>query len=202
MSRSLVKGSRTGCPAGLVEFLENPPLVGDETVEEYAKFFRAIVADLNPVDAINWLYTRDVVDLAWQIRRERAVSVGIIKLKQKEVVRDHLKATVDASDPAKAAIYRIFSAANEAESWASDPAARKEIDARLAARGHPPSAVLAEAYMRAARHIDAIEKRIALCEARKVAIVREIERRDAMLARDLAAASAEVIDAEFSEAAE
>ena len=117
-------------------------------------------------------------------------------------MRDLLKATVDASDPAKAAVYRIFSAANEADSWASDPAARKEIDARLAARGHPPSAVLAEAYMRAARHLDAIEKRIALCEARKVAIVREIERRDAMLARDLAAASAEVIDAEFSEAAE
>jgi hypothetical protein len=104
MGRSLVKGSRIGCPAGLVEFLENPPLVGDETIEDYAKFFRAIVADLNPVDAINWLYTRDVVDLAWQIRRERAVSVGIIKLKQKEVVRDHLKATFDASDPAKAAI--------------------------------------------------------------------------------------------------
>ena len=51
MSRSLVKGLRIGCPAGLVEFLENPPLVGDETCEDYAKFFRAIVADLNPVDA-------------------------------------------------------------------------------------------------------------------------------------------------------
>ena len=62
--------------------------------------------------------------------------------------------------------------------------------------------MLAEAYMRAARHLDPIEKRIALCEARKIVIVREIERRDAMLARDLAAASAEIIDAEFSEAAE
>src|SRR5450755_3121927 len=198
MDRSLIRVLRIGCPDSLVEFL----LVGGETVEDYAKFFGAIVAGLNPVDAINWLYTRDVVDLAWQIRRERAVSVSIIKLKQKEVVRDHLKATVDASEPVKAAAYRIFSAANEAESWASDAASRKEIGARLAARGHPPSAVLAEAYTRGARHIDAIDKRIASYEVRKVAIVREIERRDAMLARDLAAASSEAIDAEFSEAAE
>jgi hypothetical protein len=52
------------------------------------------------------------------------------------------------------------------------------------------------------RHIDAIDKRIASYEVRRVGIIREIERRDLKLSRDLAAASADVIDAEFSEAAE
>jgi len=202
MSRSLVKNSHANFPNDLGEFLDNPPLVGDETIESYKSFLWAIVAGLNPANAIDWLYAKDVVDLSWQIRRERVVLAGIVKLMQTEVVRDLLKATVDAADPLQAAVYRIFNASNEAQRWASDPVARKEIDARLTARGHPPSSVLAQAYIRGASHIDAIDKRIASYEARRVGIVREIERRNAKLARDLTAASSYVIDAEFSEAAE
>ena len=202
MSRSLVKDSHASFPGDLAEFLDDPPLVGDETIEQYNKFFGAIVTGLKPVDAIDWLYTRDVVDLSWQIRRERVVLADIVKLMQTEVVRDLLKATVDAADPSQAAVYRIFSASNDAQRWASNSAARKEIDARLTARGHPPSFVLAQAYIRGASHIDAIDKRIASYEVRRLGIVREIERRNAKLARDLTAASSDVIEGEFSEAAE
>ncbi len=202
MVRSLAKQSRVGIPADLVEFFDNPPLVGDEILEDYKNFFGAIVAGLKPVDAIDWLYIKDVVDLSWQIRRERFVLAGVVKSFQTEVVRDLLKATADASDALQAAVYRIFNASNDAQRWASDSAARKEIDARLTSKGHPPSAVLAQAYMRGAGHIDAIDKRIASYEVRRVGIVREIERRNEKLARDLTAASSEVIDAEFSEAAE
>jgi hypothetical protein len=189
-------------PEGLAEFLDNPPLVGDETRESYNKFFAAIVAGVKPADPIDWLYTKDVVDLSWQIRRERAILAGVVELSQTEVVRDLLKATADSSKPLDAAVYRIFHVSHDAQAWASDPAARKEIDARLTARGHPPSAVLAEAYKRGASHIDAIDKRIASYEARRIGIVREIERRNERFARDLDTASSSVIDGEFSEAAE
>jgi hypothetical protein len=202
MVRSLAKQSRVGIPADLVEFFDDPPLVGDELLEDYRKFFGAIAVGLKPVDAIDWLYVRDVVDLSWQIRRERLVLAGVVKSFQTEVVLDRLKETADASDALEAATYRIFKASDDARRWASDSSARNEIDARLASKGHSPAAVLAQAYMRGVSHIDAIDKRIASYEARRVAIVREIERRNEKLARDLAAASSEVIDAEFSEAAE
>jgi hypothetical protein len=202
MVRSLVKNSSVNIPDNLSEFFDDLPLVADETVESYKKFFCAIVADLDPADATDWLYAKDVVDLSWQIRRERMVLVGVIKLMQMEVVRDLLKATFDSADALEAAVYRIFSASNDAQRWASDPATRKEVDARLTARGHPPSAVLAEAYMRGASYIEAIDKRIASYEARRVGIVREIERRNKRFARDLNAASSSIIDGEFSEAAE
>jgi hypothetical protein len=202
MGRLLVKNPFANLPQELVEFLDDPPLVGVETIEGYKSFFCAIVADLKPADAIDWLYLKDVVDLSWQIRRERVVLAGVVKSFQMEVVRDLLKATVDTSSAVEAAAYRIFNAANDAQRWASDPAARKEIDARLSARGHSAAAVLAQAYIRGASHIDAIDKRIASYEARRVGIVRQVERRSAKLARDLATASSEVIDAEFSEAAE
>lgn len=201
MARSLVKSLPINCPGNLVEFLGDPPLVGDETVESYNSFFAAIVAGLNPANSIDWLYTRDVVDLSWQIRRERAILAGVVKSFQTEIVRELLKATADAPDALHAAVYRIFNASNDAQRWASDQTARKEIEARLTAKGHHPSSVLAQAYMRGASHIDAIDRRIASYEARRVGIVRELERRNEKLARDLTAAS-NVIDAVFSEAAE
>jgi len=202
MTQALVKNPFIKFPDCLAEFLDDPPLVGDETRESYNSFFAAIVVGLKPDDSIDWLYCKDVVDLFWQIRRERTILASVVKLHQTEVVRDLLKAAADTSNALESAVYRIFDASDDAQRWASDPAVRKEIDARLSAKGHPPTAVLAEAYKRGASDIDAIDKRIAWYEARRTEIIREIERRNVRLARDLDIASSPVIDGEFSEAAE
>jgi hypothetical protein len=202
MTQALVKNPSIKFPDCLAEFLDDPPLVGDETRESYNNFFAAIIVGLKPDDSIDWLYCKDVVDLFWQIRRERTILASVVKLDQTEVVRDLLKATADTSNALESAVYRIFDASDDAQRWASDPAVRKEIDARLSAKGHPPTAVLAEAYKRGASDIDAIDKRIASYEARRTGIIREIERRNLRLARDLDIASSPVIDGEFSEAAE
>ena len=202
MERPLVKKLSVNIPENLSEFLDSSPLVGDETLESYRECFSAIATGLNPVNAIDWLYMKDVVDLSWQIHRERIISADIIKLIQTEVVRDLLKATYDPAGTTEAAVYRIFDAAGDAQRWASDPDARKEIDARLTSRGHPPSAVLAEAYMRGASHIEEIDKRIASYEARRIGIVREIERRNERFARELDKASSSIMIGEFSEATE
>jgi hypothetical protein len=202
MTHALAKTPSIKFPDSLAEFLDDPPLVGDETRESYNNFFAAIVEGLKPADPLDWLYCKDVVDLSWQNRRERMILASVVKLYQTEVVRDLLKATADASNALEAAVYRIFDALDDAQRWASDPAARKEIEARLTANGHPPSAMLAEAYIRGASHIDAIDRRIASYEARRIGIVREIERRNVRFARDLDTASSSVIDGEFSEAAE
>ena len=36
-------------------------------------------------------------------------------------------------------VYRIFGAAGEVMRWSVDPEAKKEINAKLTARGYPPS---------------------------------------------------------------
>ena len=86
--------------------------------------------------------------------------------------------------------------------WASDPEARKRIDLQLKDRGHDCDSVLAEAYLRGARDIDAIDKRIALYEVRRNAILREIALRSERKAERLDKASSDVVEAEFTEAAE
>ena len=97
---------------------------------------------------------------------------------------------------------RIFFTRRKAQLWASDAPSRKKIDLQLKEKGHDPDSVLARAYLRGARDIDAIDKRIALSELRRNAILKEIGRRSERKAQKLAKASSDIIDGEFSEAAE
>jgi hypothetical protein len=197
-----VKSLAINPPKQIRRFLEDPPLVGSERLEDYNAFFAAIAASVKPVDAIDWLFTKDVVELSWHIRRERAIVADVVKLAQKQVVLALLKATCDTSGAAETALYRIFDAADDADRWASGPKGRRAIDARLAEKGHPPSAILAQAYINAAPQIDAVDKRIAGYEMRRIAVLKEVERRSEKLARGLDKSSSDIIDGEFSVAAE
>jgi hypothetical protein len=197
--RALVKSSAINAPKEIQRFLEEPPLVGGETLKDYNVFFAAIAASLKPTDAIDWLFTKDVVDLSWHIRRERTIIADVVKLAQKQIVLALLKATSDTSG-AESALYRIFDAADDANRWANDLEGRREIDARLAEKGHPPSTTLAQAYINAAPQIDAMDKRLAGYETRRIAVLREVERRSEKFARDLDKASSDIIEGEFSAA--
>ena len=178
-----------------------PPLLGNVSIDDYLKLRDHFALAAKPATLIQWMLLKDYVDLTFEIRRERKAKVSIIELKQKEVVLGLLKSTYDGSDAA-AAVYRICSAADDAQKWASDQEKRAEIDAVLMKRGHPPSAVLAQAFIDGEAQIDAIDKRIATYEQRRMTIYRELERISDRLAQRIEKAATEIIEGEFSEAAE
>ena len=99
-------------------------------------------------------------------------------------------------------MYYISGAKDDARRWATDSEFGSEIDDRLAARGHDSASILARAYSLCATELQALDKAIADRELRRMATLREIYRRDQFLARRLEQASQEIIDGEFSEAAE
>ena len=202
VNRSLVTTKRIKPPKELEALLGNPPLVGRERPEEYDAAFSAIASAEKPSDAIDWMLLKDLVDLAWEIRRERRIKTDIIKLNQTEVICDLLKSTFDKADRLGSAVNRIFYARNQANAWASDAETRKSIDLKLAEKGHDPDSVLARAFLRGAREIDAFDKRIALYELRRNAILKEIGLRSERKAQKLAEASSDFIEGEFTEAAE
>ncbi|MCU1294471.1 MAG: hypothetical protein JWP08_3321 [Bryobacterales bacterium] len=202
MGRSLARVLPFKPPAELLPLLEDIPLVGDETAEDYFKILSAIVVAAQPVDGIDWLHVKAVADQTFEIKREQAIKAGIITLMQKEIVLDLLKMTREAPNALDSHIYRIFAAQNEANRWAVDPAVKQAINAALAAKGHPPSEILAMAYIKGQAQIDAVDKRLASYEGRRIVTLREIERRNEKRSRDVQKASSDIIDAEFSEAAE
>jgi hypothetical protein len=202
LTRSLVTTNSVRPPKELEALFEDRPLLGRERREEYDAFFSAIAMAEPPSDAVDWILVKDLVDLSWEIRRERRIKVEIVKLNQTEIVCDLLKSTFDKADRLRSDLNRIFGARTEAQLWASDAETRMSIDARLKEKGHDQDSVLARAYLRGAGEIDAIDKRIALYELRRNAILKEIGLRSERKAQKLAKASSDIIDAEFTEATE
>ena len=169
-------------------------------LEVYNRFFSLVASSIKPTDPIGWLLTKDVADLSWDIRRERIVKADIIKYYQKEIVAELIKWLAPPGQ-LNTAIYRIFQAGDDLMLWETDPEAREKIDAALAEKGHTASAILAQAYIRGASHIDAIDRRIAGYERRRDTILREAGLWNDRLARKLDEATTAIIDGEFTEAA-
>jgi hypothetical protein len=202
LTRSLVTTNRVRPPKELEALFENLPIVGRERREEYNAFFSAIARAEPPSDAIDWTLLKDLVDLSWEIRRERRIKVEIVKLNQTEVICDLLKSTFNKADRLRSDLNRIFGVRTEAQLWASDAETRKSIDARLKEKGHDQDSVLAQAYQRGARDIDAIDKRIARYELRRNEILKQIALRNERKAQKLGKASSDIIEGDFTEATE
>jgi hypothetical protein len=96
--------------------------------------------------------------LSWEIRRKRKVKADVIKLSQVEVIETVLQ-PIDSSG-----LTAIFADGREARRWASDPQARREIEARTAENGDDSGSILAQAFVIAAKNIDAVDRRIASYE--------------------------------------
>jgi hypothetical protein len=205
----LVKVSKVVPPKELLPFFSDPPLIGDERREDYEGLFSAIAAAAKPADAIAWLFVRDITDLSWEIRRERNLKLLVIKSSHEDVVRDYLTPPAPVSteltlwptvDPERAEA--VAEAAEEARRWANDPKARRRIDKELAELGYGAAEISMTAFTRAADSIDAIDRRLASYELRRMAALRTVERYSETLARRLETASSKLIDGEFREAAE
>jgi hypothetical protein len=148
-----------------------------------------------------WLFTKDYTDLSWDIRRERIIKSDIIKYYQEEIVSELIKSLAPAGQLG-AAIYRIFEADAALTAWKTDPVVRAKIDAELAEKGHTAASILAQAYIRGAADIDAIDRRIAGYERRRDAALRDSGVWSDRLARELDRATTAIIDGEFTETAE
>jgi hypothetical protein len=199
MSKDLAKSPRL--PKEVRAFFDDLPLVRDESREQYEALCLAIADNLRATDIVSFSYVRDYVYYSFEIRRERQAKTEIIALATREVVLDLIKSTYQG-DRVLVSAERIFSAADEAKQWELDPKARDKINARLAAHGYTAARVQAMAYVRGADQINTFDRRIASYETRQIALVREIGRYNEALARKLVNASHEIIDADFTEAAE
>jgi glycerol-3-phosphate dehydrogenase len=93
-------------------------------------------------------------------------------------------------------------ASKEAKLWATDPKARRRIEKQLADKGYEASDILTMALKQSADQIDAIDRRIASYELRRMAALKTIEQYSEILARRLETISSDVIEGEFTEAAE
>jgi hypothetical protein len=211
MSRALTKLTPRP-PKELVSLFADPPLVGGESREDYEKLFSALAVAAKPADTIAWVYVRDFTDLTWEIRRERWLKQRVIETARKAEVSRLLMPpqplsvqlrlfTSPETDADRAFRDEAAKVDKEMKRWETDPRVRQRIDKALASEGYDAAYILSQALTNSASKIDTIDKRISAYENRRNAILREIDRHSESLARRLEV-SADIIDGEFTEAAE
>lgn len=202
MTRQIVKSPLAGVPNELQRIFDPAALVGNENPRDYADHFDSIAKAVSPANAIEWTFVKDIADLCWLIKRERMIVASMVKAAQKDVVLELLKSIHSRPDSLDDDVFRIFEAADAAELWATNCNARKEVEEELKAHGFGHGEILAKAYQKASDDIDSCEKRIEGYERRRGAILRDLGywRRD--LAKKLDDATADIIDADYTEAAE
>jgi hypothetical protein len=193
MSKSLATTTPIQLPNEMASLINDAPLVGQETNEEFEALLAAIANAMKPLDFIAWQCVGRITDLAWYIRRERILKTEIIKIYHKEIVSELLGDIFN--NP-------MLGVSEDAQRWERDPSARRELNQRLAKKGHTPDSVLAQAHIRGADQIEASDKRTASYEARSFAILREAGLYNEKLTRRVDQATSDAVDAEFTEAAE
>ena len=181
-------------------FLNDPPLWRGENRAEYLALLAAIGASCQAgEDPLKWLLVNEVTHQVWEMRRFRRIESVLVLKHTDEVIEELLKTTYDSESEGMAL---VWSARNRAHLWAEGGEAAKEVEERLASRGYDMEAIRVRAYERCASELREIETIIAKCENRRRATLLEIDRRDETFARRLTQASTDILDAEFSEAAE
>jgi hypothetical protein len=167
-----------------------PPLVAGEDPTRYKESLARVFAAVRPKDVIEEMAVRDIVNLDWEAGRLRRVKAGV------------LAAGLQASLFAK-----LIAAPKMTESTARDLAQRfvggdtsavEEVDQLLASIGLTMDAVTAHTMIVRLRDFEAIERLIAGAEARRYAVLRELEKRRSALAEALRR-EGEVVDADFED---
>ena len=74
---------RSGIPSALtsvtdVSFLGAPPLIPGEDARDYRQLLTAVINEMKPVDVLETIWTRDIVDLQWDIIRFRRNKADVI----------------------------------------------------------------------------------------------------------------------------
>jgi hypothetical protein len=193
MSRSVVVAKPIKPPKELEMLFDNPPLVGAERRQDYDKLLAVIAMAIKPGDAILWILGKDVLDLTWEIMRDRGIKTAIIKRKQKEAERERYVSGL-AMTRADFERQKAATAAGDSSLFKKkEPKPEPKVDDSL---------LLVEAYLLDNGDIDDIDRRIASLECRRNAALREIDRYSESLARKLDKVSSQIIDGDFTEAEE
>jgi hypothetical protein len=149
-----------------IQLFGPPPLFEGEDTKAYDEFLTRISTAVKPVDILEDIWVRDLVDLTWDVFRLRRLKANVMMANAHKGLSEILAPLVGSSE-----------AETLAEAWAarkSDVA--KEVDKALASAGLGMDAVMVQTLSLKLDDIERIEHMIAIAEARRNTTLREIDR--------------------------
>jgi hypothetical protein len=143
-----------------------PPLFEGDDAKAYDELLMRISSAVKPVDILEEIWVRDLVDLTWDVFRLRRLKANLMMANAYKGLREILAPLVGCSH-----------AETLAEAWAarkSDVA--EEVDKALATAGLSMDAVMAQTLSIKLEEVERIDRMIAISEARRNTTLREIDR--------------------------
>jgi ribosomal protein L12E/L44/L45/RPP1/RPP2 len=144
---------------------------------------------VGPLNFLEEIWVNDVVNLVWETQRLRRLKAALLQAHAHQGVKKIMTPFLG-----------ILAAGDLADQWAArEPEAIKHVEAILNEAGLTMEAVKAETLVLELEEFERIERLIASAEARRNAILREIDRHRSSLAEALRQTAEETIDGEFEE---
>jgi hypothetical protein len=175
---------------GLQALLGPAPLLEGEDANVYDALRSQINAAVQPNDAIEELWVRDIVDLLWESIRLRRLKAALMRANTHEGLAKLLAPLAP----------NLFERNELVRAWfRRDREARQEVARLLEAADLGEATIAAQTLAAKLDTFERIDRLIAQTEARRNATLREVERRRESLARRLRDASNIIDAAEFTE---
>lgn len=169
-------------------FFGPPPLLEGEDPAAYGELLARVSGAVGPSDILEEIWVRDVVDLVWEALRLRRLKSGLIDSSIHEGLTEILRNFVG-----------WIPAEELAKRWVrNDVKARKEISKMLTSAGLTMESAAAQTLALKIDEIERINRMIMNAEARRNAVLREVDRHRASVAQTLRRAT-DIEDVQFEE---
>ena len=179
------------------------PLITGEDADAYEELRARVAADVAPKDILEEILVHDIVDLTWELLRLRRMKAGLFNATAYKSLRVVLKPLIDRDfqeqdseveqESEEETLERYLE-----ENWARRiPAAVKRVDQLLQQAGLTMDTVNAQTLSENIEAMERIERMLAALEARRNAVLCEIDRRREALARPLRRTLEQLEDVEY-----
>ena len=169
-------GAPRSMPSELEALAPPPLLLPGESLQRYQLMRQAILIELAPRSAIEWLLAIDVVELSWEIQRYRLLRQKLLECYRQHAIEYSLLQIDLAGIPSDYADQASEHIRHNARIWRIDPGAASEIETRLLTYGFDQHSINVEVYLQAREVLLVFEALITSAHSRRVSLLREIER--------------------------
>ena len=160
-------------------FSDQPPLLKGEDRQAYDELLGDVTDTVRPSDMVEEIWTREVVDLTWEIHRGRHLKASALNTAMTEALERMLARPLGLPLSSEVIIgFEPTPAKTLAQEWAAnDPAAIKRVYELLSSIGATMEDIQAKALVLVLKTVSDIDRLIMFAEGRRNTILREIDRR-------------------------
>jgi hypothetical protein len=155
------KGSR-----GVASYLGPPPLLSGEDPAAYEELRGKMLAFLKPTDILEEMYTNDIIDLEWEMKRLRRLKVAQINISKYAAVRDSLIPVIGFEKASE-----IYGACSK-----GDPAMMVEIDKSVETMNVDVKEIESRVFLRRLDQVEQFDRMITAAEVRRSRMIDELHR--------------------------